>query len=156
MNNRLAFLDTIAYSEGTWGKGDNGYNVLFGGALFASYAAHPAIIVRVGKLYSTAAGRYQLLARYYKPYCELLHIDNFCPHSQDMIALQQIKERKAMPAIDAGYLEPAIICCSNIWASFPGNSYGQRTHSMQDLKEFYVSRGGTYDGGWNARNTVNV
>ena len=37
--------------------------------------------------------------------------------SQDAVALQQIKERGALPVIDRGDIRQAIDRCSNIWAS---------------------------------------
>ena len=36
--------------------------------------------------------------------------------SQDAVALQQIKERGALPMIDRGDIRQAIDRCSNIWA----------------------------------------
>ena len=45
--------------------------------------------------------------------------------SQDAVALQQIKERGALPMIDRGDIRQAIDRCSNIWASLPGAGYGQ-------------------------------
>ena len=36
------------------------------------------------------------------------------------MALQQIKERGALPMIDRGDIRQAIDRCSNIWASLPG------------------------------------
>ena len=41
------------------------------------------------------------------------------PKSQDAVALQQIKERGALPMIDRGDIRQAIDRCSNIWASLP-------------------------------------
>lgn len=67
-DNRKAFLNMIAFSEGTSTieGSDNGYNVLVGGTLFDSYADHPRKLVVINsKLKSTAAGRYQLLSRYF-------------------------------------------------------------------------------------------
>ena len=49
---------------------------------------------------------------------------DFSPKSQDAVALQQIKERGALPMIDRGDIRQAD-CCSNIWASLPGAGYGQ-------------------------------
>ena len=37
----------------------------------------------------------------------------------DAVALQQIKERGALPMIDRGDIRQAIDRCSNIWASLP-------------------------------------
>ena len=42
------------------------------------------------------------------------------PKSQDAVALQQIKERGALPMIDRGDIRQAIDRCSNIWASTAG------------------------------------
>ena len=44
------------------------------------------------------------------------------------MALQQIKERGALPMIDRGDIRQAIDRCSNIWASLPGAGYGQFEH----------------------------
>ena len=44
------------------------------------------------------------------------------------MALQQIKERGALPMIDRGDIRQAINRCSNIWASLPGAGYGQFEH----------------------------
>ena len=51
--------------------------------------------------------------------------EDFSPKSQDAVALQQIKERGALPMIDRGDIRQAIDRCSNIWASLPGAGYGQ-------------------------------
>jgi muramidase (phage lysozyme) len=142
--NRKAFLDMIAYSEGTYNLGDNGYNVIVGGSLFNDYSDHPRKLITVNKqgLKSTAAGRYQLLSRYYDAYKKLLNLDDFSPESQDAIAIQQIKERKALPDIDNGKISIAIGKCSNIWASFPGAGYGQRENKLDKLLAAYKNAGG--------------
>jgi len=66
--NVAIFMDLIAFAEGTYGKGDDGYNIMFGGNTFDSYAEHPRIKNTIRELTSDAAGRYQLLGRYYLPY----------------------------------------------------------------------------------------
>ena len=48
------------------------------------------------------------------------------------MALQQIKERGALPMIDRGGIRP-IDRCSNIWASLPGAGYGQFEHKADSL-----------------------
>jgi lysozyme len=142
--NLKAFLDMIAVSEGTKGKGDDGYNVIVGGNLFSDYADHPRKLVwlRPG-LASTAAGRYQLLARYYDAYKKQLNLPNFSPISQDLIAIQQIKERRALEDIEKGYIGVAIDKCKNIWASLPGAGYGQHENSIDKLIAAYKTAGGT-------------
>ena len=142
--NVVAFLDMLAWSEGTIGKGDDGYNDIVDPAgFFSDYSTHPNLLVQVNsKIKSTAAGRYQLLARYYEPYRKQLGLPDFSPVSQDKIAIQQIKERKAYQLIIAGKVSEAISRCSNIWASLPGAGYGQREHKLADLIRMYQRFGG--------------
>ncbi len=142
--NEQAFLDMIAKSEGTYGKGDNGYNVMVGGSLFDSYANHPHQLVHINDhLSSTAAGRYQLLAKYYDSYAKLLDLHDFSPASQDAIALQQIKECRALDDVNAGNFEQAIYKVRHIWASLPGAGYGQHENSLASLEKFYTDHGGS-------------
>ena len=49
------------------------------------------------------------------------------------MALQQIKERGALPMIDRGDIRQAIDRCNNIWASLPGAGYGQFEHKADSL-----------------------
>lgn len=137
--NICAFLDMIAHSEGTDQYPNDGYNTIVGGQQFDSYADHPRIYVYLPKLKikSSAAGRYQLLARYFDFYKPLLHLDDFSPLSQDLIAIQQMRERKALTLINDGNIEGAITACSNIWASLPGAGYGQRENKVGDLLAFF-------------------
>lgn len=153
--NLKAFLDMIAHSEigpGLLAKSDNGYNVLVGGSLFDDkgtpelfddYADHPRKVVALGRgLKSSAAGRYQILTRYYDAYRKTLNLQDFSPASQDAIAIQMIKEQKAMPDIEAGNFDSAVAKCANIWASLPGAGYGQHENKIADLRAAYTSAGG--------------
>ncbi|HDU1471553.1 TPA: glycoside hydrolase family 104 protein [Klebsiella pneumoniae] len=144
---RKAFLDMIAWSEGTDKPGqptkNRGYDVIVGGSLFNSYADHPRKLVTLNpKLKSTAAGRYQLLARWWDAYRKQLGLKDFSPASQDQVALQQIKERGALPLIDSGQVRQAIDRCSNIWASLPGAGYGQFEHKADNLIAKFKAAGG--------------
>lgn len=149
--NVTAFLDMLAWSEGTSNSKhtkNNGYDVIVGGLnspnTFSSYAAHPDVLVTVNNagLKSTAAGRYQLLYRYWVAYSASLKLPDFSPLSQDRIAIQQITERQALADIKAGNIASAISKCSNIWASLPGNTYGQHAHSADTLIAQYIAAGG--------------
>lgn len=150
--NRAAFLDMLAKSEGTstskFTKND-GYDVVVGGLnspnIFVDYSTHPNILVTVNEqgLKSTAAGRYQLLYRWYVAYKAQLKLPDFSPTSQDLIAIQQIIEQHALADIDAGRLSCAISKCANIWASLPGNSYNQAQRSLAWLTAAYKLAGGT-------------
>jgi len=146
--NRVAFLDVIAGSEigpDLLAATANGYNVLVGSTpshplTFSSYATHPNILNRA--LNSTAAGRYQLLYRYWVSYQKMLNLRDFSPLSQDKIALQQIRECNALPDIDAGNFAHAVALCSRIWASLPGSPYGQHTNAIAALQGYYTAAGG--------------
>lgn len=72
--NMKAFLDMLAYSEGTDNgrqkTNNHGYDVIVGGSLFTDYSDHPRKLISLPKLgiKSTAAGRYQVLAKFYDAY----------------------------------------------------------------------------------------
>lgn len=144
---RKAFLDMLAWSEGTDKPGqptkNHGYDVIVGGSLFTDHSEHPRKLITLNpKLKSTAAGRYQLLARYWDAYRKQLGLKDFSPASQDAVALQQIKERGALPMIDRGDIRQAIDRCSNIWASLPGAGYGQLEHKADTLIAKFKEAGG--------------
>ena len=72
-NQRKAFLDMLAWSEGTDSRTSenqvHGYDVIVGGELFTDYSDHPHKLVTLNpKLKSTGAGRYQLLSRWWDAY----------------------------------------------------------------------------------------
>jgi muramidase (phage lysozyme) len=147
--NLQAFLDMIAWSElgsGIIEESDRGYNVLAGSVsgmvlTFSSYKRHPAALLdmdgKPGGLQSTAAGRYQILGRMWRAYLVPLELKGFWPDDQDRIAIQMIKECKAVSDIEAGNVESAITKCRSRWASFAGAGYGQREHSIEKLAEVW-------------------
>lgn len=145
---RRAFLDAIAVGEGTDNgrqqTKNHGYDVVVGGSLFSDYSDHPRRLIKLPNLgiNSTAAGRYQLLMRYFDSYKKSLGLKDFSPQSQDQIALQQISERKALDDIDAGRITSAVKKCRTIWASMPGSPYGQRTETMEDFLAYFRKAGG--------------
>lgn len=147
--NVVAFLDVLAYSEGTDNgrqiTKNHGYDVIVGGGLFEDYSKHPNVLVKLPKLgiSSTAAGRYQLLNRYFEPYRKQLGLQDFSPLSQDKIAIQQIKERRAISMLQAGKFADAAHACRNIWASLPGAGYGQHEQKLETLIEIYKRSGGS-------------
>ncbi len=151
--NQRAFLDMIAWSEigpALLAESQNGYNVIVGSTpehpiLFDSYADHPNRLIRLPNgIESTAAGRYQLLHRWWVPYKRQLNLLDFSPASQDAVAIQQIRERGALELIDAGAINEAIAHCSNIWASLPGNTYGQHENAAAALRQAYAAAGGAF------------
>ena len=149
--NLSAFLDMVAESEigiPLLSVSDDGYNVVVGSTpahpnLFPRYTEHPHELVHLSaSLASSAAGRYQLLGKYYDAYKVSLHLPDFSPESQDKIAIQQIRECHALPDIEAGRISLAIEKCSHIWASLPGAGYGQHENKLTSLLAAYQAAGG--------------
>lgn len=158
--NRRAFLDMIAWSEGTSRSPvtkDRGYDVIVTGIdgkpeAFTDMSCHPfekrsPKVINAEGLRSTASGRYQTLLRYYWVYKTQLGLPDFGPDSQDEIALQMIRECSALPLIDGGYFGMAVKACASRWASLPGANYpGQTMNPLNALITQYTAAGGTLKG----------
>lgn len=157
VKNMPAFLDMIAFSEGTSTSPatvNDGYDVIVTGAdgkleVFSDYSAHPFAGGRKSKvinskgLTSNASGRYQFMLKNWVYYRDLLKLPDFGPLSQDKWAIQLIKERGAFADIAAGRFESAVAKVSNLWASLPGANYkDQRMNSLAKLQAAYVKAGG--------------
>lgn len=155
--NLKAFLDTIAFAEGTstsQATRCNGYDVIVTGAdgkpeVFTDFRAHPFAGGRKSKainsrgLTSNASGRYQFMLKDYVHYRDALKLPDFGPESQDRWAVQLIRERRALPLIEAGRFAEAITAVSNLWASLPGANYvGQPMRPLGKLQSIYLAAGG--------------
>jgi lysozyme len=141
-----AFLDLIAWSEGTSCMGDNGYNVIVESTiahpiLFTSYADHPRIRISIERLhiYSTAAGRYQFIARTWDALAAQLGLKDFSPPNQDKACVKTLSNRHALILIETGDIEKAIYACNEEWASFPGSPYEQGEQKMPRLLAHYTT-----------------
>ena len=123
---------------------NHGYDVIVGGELFTGLLPdHPRKLVTPNpKLKSTGAGRYQLLPVGGMPTARKAWPERLLSESQDAVALQQIKERGALPMIDRGDIRQAIDRC-NIRASLPGAGYGQFEHKADSLIAKFKEAGGT-------------
>lgn len=142
-SNVLAFLDMLAWSEGTSTikASDDGYNVIVGGCLFHDYSQHPRVLVDLPRyrIKSTAAGRYQFLARTWDAIVRNYGFrGRFIPEAQDLAAIKLLGECGALPHIKAGRIDRAIAAAAPIWASLPGAGYGQREHRLASLLEIYA------------------
>ena len=144
-NQRKAFLDMLAWSEGTDNgrqkTRNHGYDVIVGGKLLLITPMPRKLVTLNPKLKSTGAGRYQLLSRWWDAYRKQLGLKDFSK-SQDAVALQRI-EHGALPMIDRGDIRQAIDRCSNIWASLPGAGYGQFEHKADSLIAKFKEAGRT-------------
>ena len=146
-NQRKAFLDMLAWSEGTDNgrqkTRNHGYDVIVGGELFTdlrspSQTCHAKPKTQINRRRTLPAS-----FRWWDAYRKQLGLKDFSPKSQDAVALQQIKERGALPMIDRGDIRQAIDRCSNIWASLPGAGYGQFEHKADSLIAKFKEAGGT-------------
>lgn len=158
--NVAAFLDMIAVSE--IGRrmlddplSDDGYKVIVGSMpgrnergesrliLFHDYTTHPNRLVHLtAHLSSTAAGRYQVLWRYWKAYKEQLKLPDFSPESQDRIAIKLLKETGSYGMLREGRLATALRLARSRWASLPGAGYGQHEQKIETLVAAYKAAGG--------------
>jgi muramidase (phage lysozyme) len=143
--NRRAFLDMIAFSEGT--SGPQGYLTMFGGRLMDSLEVHPHQYFtftnsRGEQLKTSAAGRYQFLGKTWDSLAAKLGLPDFSPESQDAGALELIRQRGALPDVDAGRLAVAVQKCAPIWASMPGAGYAQPERKLDQLAAAFTDAGG--------------
>ena len=120
-NQRKAFLDMLAWSEGTDNgrqkTRNHGYDVIVGGELFTDYSDHPRKLVTLKPKTQINRRRMPPAACWWDAYRKQFGLKDFSPKSQDAVALQQIKERGALPMIDRGDIRQAIDRCSNIWVN---------------------------------------
>lgn len=132
-----AFLDTLAYAEGTRAN----YNYIFTFVTFTSYADHPRLKKCAGKLCSTAAGRYQFLAKTWDGLAPGLGLNDFTPPSQEKAALEIIRRQGAYNRVLRSSVyenfTSALSKLNTTWASLPGSPYGQPTHSTAELWRVY-------------------
>lgn len=156
--NRKSFLDMIAFSEGTSTHpltANGGYDVIVTGEdgvpeIFTDFGDHPFVdrkaklINSLHGIYSTASGRYQQMIHWWPAYKKQLSLKDFGPDSQDLCALQQIRECHALPLIDGGNVRDAIRAVAHLWASLPGANYeGQHMRTFDRLIAAYEQAGGS-------------
>lgn len=142
-----AFLDTIAWAEGTLTKDTVGYRCIFGYQTFNDFSDHPrrsvCTVYNGGLLCSTAAGKYQILQSTWDKIADKAGVKDFSPRSQDRAAiyllldcgaLQELR-RKSVPQ-NKSFCNALKKAC-HIWASMPGSPYDQPTKKERDLYEVY-------------------
>jgi muramidase (phage lysozyme) len=136
--NVRGFLGMIGSAEGT---DKYGYNTLFGGGKIESLADHPRQLFdftettgRPNK--TTAAGRYQFLSNTWDEQAKKLGLPDFGPQSQDLAAVNLLRERGILPDVLAGNWESAVKKSGPIWASLPSSPYPQPRQS----NEFVMNR----------------
>ena len=148
---RQALLKTI------YGTESPGYNVMYGGGTFDSYADHPrqAVPITTGPnagQYSTAAGKPQFLAGTWDELQRELNLPDFSPHSQDRGAWHLAAKtynrntgRDLESVLETG--NPNDIAqvgqeLSGKWTSLPGG-IEQATDENRFVTAFNTARGNT-------------
>ena len=147
-NQRKAFLDMLAWSEGTDNgrreTRNHGYDVIVGGELFTGLPDHPRKLVTLNPKPNQQAPD----ATSFFPLVGCLPqaaLFTLSPKKSDAVALQRLASG-ALPMIDRGDIRQAIDRCSNIWASLPGAGYGQFEHKPRfDCKIQRSGRNGQRD-----------
>lgn len=81
-------------------------------------------------LKSTASGRYQFILETWNELAAECKLTSFTPSNQDNAAMEIIFTHHADKLILSNDIESAIYTLSKIWASFPGNLYGQGGKSI--------------------------
>lgn len=140
--NVFAFLRCIRLGEGT--ADEMGYYRIVGGRMFTDDSKHPRVRVWVSRyrVWSTAAGAYQIIYPTWQSLVHQYHFTDFTPDSQDMAAVALIRGRKALDDVIAGRLTIAVQKCSAEWASLPGSTAGQRIESYANVERAYRDAGG--------------
>lgn len=112
-----AFLDIISWAEGTYSA--DGYRTHFGYEKFDDFRDHPRKVKSADGHDSDAAGKYQAMSFTWDRIAKKIGLKDFSPRSQDLFAIELLKECGAYDLIERGEIEKAIIAASPTWASFP-------------------------------------
>jgi len=156
-DNVTAFLWMLRCCEGT--SGPDGYRTRFGPRgdnLFDiddpklrtyQFKDHPrkgfTYPTKAGTITSTAAGAYQFLSKTWDECQKALSLPDFSPRSQDLGCIFLLKRAGALTAINKGDFTTAISKTKRIWASLPGDVYGQGGKNFAQATAFYKQAGGT-------------
>ena len=147
-NQRKAFLDMLAWSERLITDVRKPEimvtDVIVGGELFTDCSRSPSQTCHA-KPKTQINRRRTLPASFPLVGClpQAAWPERLLSKSQDAAALQQIKERGALPMIDRGDIRQAIDRCSNIWKPLPGAGYGRFRHKADSLIAKFKEAGGT-------------
>lgn len=132
-SNMRAFLDVIAYAEGTL----DSYNLTFAFRTFSDYSRHPALLICSGGYCSDAAGRYQIKSDTWRDVRRELGLPDFSPESQDRAAVQLIKWRGGYDDVERidgpNTFSNSLYTVRKEWASLPHSPYGQPTKTVGEL-----------------------
>lgn len=133
------FLDYIAESEGTT---QHGYRTAFGGGVIEDLSRHPGKRYKFtqtdGKQNTTsAAGRYQFLAKTWNTLANKYKFDDFGERSQDLGAIALLAESGALDDVVNGDFGSAIQKAGGTWASLPSSPYAQPKRSWKEAAQYF-------------------
>jgi len=147
-SNVKAFLDTIADCEGA------DYNFKYGAIKgkkndkwrFTDYSTHPGAGFG-GK--TTAAGRYQITkANWTENGINKMGLSDFSPHTQDLIAVEGLRQINAIEAVIDGDMTVAIGRAAKTWNSMPlgkgaaNRVVGQHYFKYEEIVSMFKGYGG--------------
>lgn len=121
--------DAIGWSEGA------DYDTMFGGGKLSDFSDHPRKVNTVGNLRSSAAGKGQFLQETWDEAANNLGLEDFSPANQDRAMVYLMKKRGMIDPILKGDWDTAIHRGNREWASLPGSPYGQKTRSLDQIKQ---------------------
>lgn len=129
--NLQSFLSMLSKAEGT---DKLGYHTAFGGGRIEDLTDHPRTYHEFtqtdGKKNRTsAAGKYQFLARTWDGLAKQYGLSDFGPENQDLGAIALLKEVGALDDILKGDMAAAVRKSGRIWASLPSSPYAQPRRS---------------------------
>lgn len=146
-NVRAAF-ETVRHTEGT--SAPDGYNYLFSSSprntlRFTDMTAHPNQHISANGYTSTAAGAVQILYGTWVNLCKSYGFTGFSEHTQQLMFCALIDEANCLVDICKGYYlrDTVQTKMAHIWASQPMNTYNQPTHTIADVRAYYLAQGGT-------------
>lgn len=137
-----AFLDTIAWAEGT--AGPHAYRMQFTGTQFSSFQDHPREI-KCGSSYgsrlcSDAAGKYQFLSTTWDRMANKIDASDFSPANQDRAAIALLDDYGVLEDIEAGSFSYAVIQLIPVWPSLQDVGNGDRARAIVRLEQVYEQK----------------
>ena len=136
-NQRKAFLDMLAWSEGTDNgrqkTRNHGYDVIVGESCYWLLRSPSQTCHARQNSISLGAGRYSFFPVGGMPTASSLAWKTSLRKVRTLWHCNRLRSVALLPMIDRGDIRRAIDRCSNIWASLPGAGYGQFEHKADSL-----------------------
>ncbi|ESA34116.1 wd-40 repeat-containing protein [Leptolyngbya sp. Heron Island J] len=144
-----AFLDTIAWSLRTQSLPSN-YDIVLDGSEFEDFSDHPRKRTCVDSYFGLeeicgySAGRYHIIPETWDWVADQLNLNDFSPASQDLAAIELLREKGSLDQIETGNFKSAVYNASSYWVTLPdsdGESYyaddGYQARSIDNLQFMY-------------------